>query len=162
MLQTPHLSCTHGCLHEIACSCPHFCFPLPSPPPLPPPQGQTSLAQSLFGEGPHEAQAWGLFCALSTRSLQFGKTLTLIFFQFFLESVLQRDPLCLPDSALGGAPKSCQSGGQKGAHFHWLWPPYGTVFLNLFVCLFNIILLRSPFRHFFPLIVLSPMKFLFI
>lgn len=36
---------------------------------LTPPQGQASLAQSFFGQGPHEAQAWGLFGALSTPSL---------------------------------------------------------------------------------------------
>lgn len=55
-------------------------LPVPLPPP---PQGQASLAQSFFGEGPHEAQAWGLFCALSTPSLELRKTFTLIFSIFF-------------------------------------------------------------------------------
>lgn len=82
-------------------------LPVPLPPP---PQGQASLAQSFFGEGPHEAKAWGLFCAPYTPSLELRKTFKLIFSIFFLESVLQRDPLCLPDPALGGAPKSCQLG----------------------------------------------------
>lgn len=50
--------------------------------------GQPGLAQSLFGEGPHEAQAWGLFFAFPVA----GENIYTYFFQAFLKMFCKEIP----------------------------------------------------------------------